>query len=67
MEISLGGIIILVLVCALIIFIIDRLVANPRTKNIFYVVLAIIAILVLLQFAGVFGHLGSVHVNRPIN
>jgi bacteriorhodopsin len=67
MEISLGGIIVLILICALIVFIIDRLVVNPRTKNIFYVVLAIIAILILLQFAGVFGHLGSVHINKPIN
>jgi Co/Zn/Cd efflux system component len=64
MTINLVGIIVLIIVCALIYWLVQKLVANPQIKNFIYLVLAIIAILVLLNFIGVI-HLsggGAVHI-----
>lgn len=64
MDISVVTIIIVVLLFALMFWLVDKKIANPRTKNFLQVVIVIIALILILNFLGVFDHLGSLHIKN---
>jgi uncharacterized membrane protein YuzA (DUF378 family) len=63
MEIT--SLLVLVLICLLFLLVVDRLVVDPKAKQIIYVILGIVAIFLLLNFFGVFGQWEHVHTIKP--
>jgi heme A synthase len=65
MDISIGYVIIVVLLFALMFWLVRAKVTNPNTKEILQVVIVIIAILLILNVLGIIGHPLRLHINNP--